>query len=659
MSVRIKKLMGFGRFIWTLIMQPVLLHEEYIAIGIDPNLSVWKLWKKPGEDQPMRRRFLKFSLIFLFGFLPCIIFFLAWISKNVGLNIDYLKLAIFMAFSQVAVLIFSLAKGQAFALAKGLIFILTFLRIPIYLLEILWQRLLQFTPRHLALSPVLHHELSILPQPFLSKAILQAASENPSLAHKMIKACARSHRQQQIGKRALFQLQVCELEILLHQQAWQQIKDLQGRWLPGLGSDEPLLPFSKMAAFFLAADLSETDRNRLKNLQEAKETLQSLENNLRQEKGYRAQILLRETLPTWQQTLKPLLQTAEEQAAKSLTNPFFAGNPLDPKQGGEVFRGRESLVGTLEEVLSDHHNSSSLVLLGPRRSGKTSLLKMLPNKLPGVICIFYDLQASPIDTPESFFQALAREAQTQAIYHFQVKLPPLPQGPPLQALARWLELLEDLPNKERVLFCIDEFEVLERTFPDAPQELHKLMGLLRATIQHRKNVKLLISGTTTFDRLGEMWDDYFINIQELRMTWLTREETVDLLNRPVPEFPPETIPPSLAETIYTLTGGQPFLSQFLGLELVNLLNRQSRRAATEEDLEWVIGHKLFVNHGGYFRQALKPLSKEARSALTQLARGSAPQFTGPLRKELNSWLMLTSEDRAAVPLLGRWLLEQG
>ncbi len=142
---------------------------------------------------------------------------------------------------------------------------------------------------------------------------------------------------------------------------------------------------------------------------------------------------------------------------------------------------------------------------------------MLPALLPDTICVFFDLQDNPTDSPTSFFRALAQQAREQAQRDRRLELPMLPDGPPFEAANQWLQQLETLQGTYRILLCVDEFERLEDLFPGDKRELLQLMGLFRATIQHRRRVRLLVSGVAPFDELGNLWSDHFINVREIRL----------------------------------------------------------------------------------------------------------------------------------------------
>ena len=76
-----------------------------------------------------------------------------------------------------------------------------------------------------------------------------------------------------------------------------------------------------------------------------------------------------------------------------------------------------------------------------------------------------------------------------------------------------------------MLFCLDEFERFEEVVgekSETKQQLVQLMGLLRATIQHRRRVRLLVAGNATFEELGPLWNDTFISARELRLGFVAK-----------------------------------------------------------------------------------------------------------------------------------------
>jgi hypothetical protein len=224
--------------------------------------------------------------------------------------------------------------------------------------------------------------------------------------------------------------------------------------------------------------------HRLKHLERAEQTLNVLENRLLAAHSFESRTF-GGTLKTWQAVTAELKREAEAEAVHQLPNPFRIADPLTPEQGREVFRGRERIIETIESLLADPAQGRSIALIGPRRCGKTSLLRMLPVMLPDTPCVFFDLQDNPVDSPAGFFRALARRAAEQARRDRRLELPTLPDGSPFEAASLWLEQLEQSAGEHRILICIDEFEHLETLFPGDARALMQLMGLFRATIARR------------------------------------------------------------------------------------------------------------------------------------------------------------------------------
>src|ERR1022692_2795107 len=346
--------------------------------------------------------------------------------------------------------------------------------------------------------------------------------------------------------------------------------------------------------------------------------------------------------------------TAEKDAEGLILNPFRAGDPLSDAEGPELFRGRETAVRDIEETLSDATRSASLQLLAPRRAGKTSLLKMLPRLLPDTVCVFFDLQAHPVASVGAFWNKLAEQALIQAKLSRRAELPKFPDGPPMEAAAEWLAKLDQLPNGRRVLIAIDEFERLQDLFPGSRQEFLQLMGLFRATIQHRRGVRLLVSGAAPFDELDGVWDDHFISARQIKLPFLNELTAVGLLLQPAPDFPSGAIPVEVAEEVYRRTGGQPFLLQVFGSLLVGRLNDEKRQVATIDDVQAVEGRAIEWAET-YFRDAYRSAPPTAREALAPLIQGGTADITPLARRWLTQRYLLTPDDRLSIPLFGAWI----
>jgi len=368
-------------------------------------------------------------------------------------------------------------------------------------------------------------------------------------------------------------------------------------------------------------------------------------------------------LGTAQRVADEMYREALELAKDELPNAFRAGDPLKPDSGQETFRGREDVIRQVDVIVADERTAATLAVIAPRRCGKSSLLRMLPVKLPDTLCVFFDLQDNPIASPLDLFPAMEKRMLEQARFDERAALPRM-KDRSLEAARDWLEELEQRPGRGRILFCLDEFERLEEVVgetPETKQQLVQVMGLLRATIQHRRRVRLLISGNATFEELGPLWNDTFISASELRLGPLARDVAIGLLRQPIPVeegFPDDAIPLTVAEAIVDRTGGQPYLTQLYGFWLVEELNKTKRRQAVLNDVE-TVDLIVFEQAGPFFRDSLNPrgATYAVKPVIEQIIAGKKTDLTPTQTRFLIRRGLLTSAGSLAFPILERWLNE--
>jgi hypothetical protein len=215
-----------------------------------------------------------------------------------------------------------------------------------------------------------------------------------------------------------------------------------------------------------------------------------------------------------------------------------------------------------------------------------------------------------------------------------------------------------------VLFCLDEFERLEEVIgekPETKQQLVQLMGLLRATIQHRRRVRLLVAGKSTFEELGPLWNDSFISASELRLGPLARDVAIGLLRQPIPVeegFPDDAVPLEVAQACVDRTGGQPYLTQLYGFWLVEELNKTKRKQAEPKDVE-TVDQIVFEKAAPFFRDSLNPsvATFAVKPIIEQIVAGQKPELNGNQSRFLNRRGLINADATLAFPILGRWLQE--
>jgi len=365
-------------------------------------------------------------------------------------------------------------------------------------------------------------------------------------------------------------------------------------------------------------------------------------------------------------------------ANQAIPNPYIVGVPLTRRQ--EIFVGRTDIARYVEDILrqGDH---PPILLYGPRRMGKTSLLYQLNWMLPRrILPLVVDLQG-PVSLASNnvgFLHALARGIRLAAARN-EITLPDLPRAAleqePFTVFDEWLTQIGAVianDQREAILFALDEFEALDAAFVAGTLEERAILGMLRHIIQHRRGVKLLLSGSHTLEEFRR-WSSYLINAQVVELGYLEEGEARRLIETPIPDFPLR-YEPAAVQQVLALTRGHPYLVQLLCMEVVALKNRQppvQRQLVIVTDVEAATPAMLERGQQFFADIELNQIDADGRTALIWLAHqgagyeATAGEFSAVLPAatiaETLQWLVQRSllEERAgrvwfAVEVVRRW-----
>jgi hypothetical protein len=289
-----------------------------------------------------------------------------------------------------------------------------------------------------------------------------------------------------------------------------------------------------------------------------------------------------------------------------IPNPYTPGLPLKP--GNPTFVGREDIFNFVQQNIPALMQKMTLVLLGERRTGKTSILKQLPVRLddPRYIPIFVDGQALGIDPGiESFFLSLATaiaDGLEEAGFSAPRLMPAELAVSPTYVFERdFLPQVRERIGEGVLLLTIDEFEQLGArvTRGRLPEEV---FPYLRHLIQHEEQLAFIFAGTHKMEALvGDYWSVLFNIAKYKKVGFLNREETVRLITEPVRPY--GMVYDDLAiDEILRLTACHPYFTQLLCTILVNRCNDahcsyitvQDVRDAVQELLETGRAHLTFI-----------------------------------------------------------------
>ncbi|MCP4405845.1 MAG: hypothetical protein GY801_52175 [bacterium] len=377
-----------------------------------------------------------------------------------------------------------------------------------------------------------------------------------------------------------------------------------------------------------------------------------------------------EALDLWLKVSHDHFVTLQQQAAifePITSNIYHPGEALHPGTGDDVFVGRDDLKDTLSFEILTARVMPMFLIQGQRRVGKTSLLNFLPGLLgPQFQVVFQDMQSERAIGVLNWLKDLRQKVNGQ----FQIEEEPW--SPPQDWLEAWGGMREHLERlcreqKCKIILAFDEYEKFHVNFQENPAQAEKLLGAMRSFSQHQNQVVFLFAGVKFFSELqGPNWNEYFVQIKHLRVNYLKQDDTLKLIQQPVPEFN-LVYPDEVAQRIFDMTQGHPALVQQTCSELVNLANRSNRTHMTHDDLETVL-HKVdnFIlsrenpTISVFWSQFCSPTSPETaahRTTLRQILAGEPPTDKASLfRLEQHGYIVQEGDSwKIRVPLFEMWL----
>ncbi|GAB4148630.1 MAG: hypothetical protein Fur0021_08790 [Candidatus Promineifilaceae bacterium] len=322
-----------------------------------------------------------------------------------------------------------------------------------------------------------------------------------------------------------------------------------------------------------------------------------------------------------------------------IANPYLPGTPL--RRHSALFYGREDLFQFIAENAARRTQRNVLILMGQRRTGKTSALLRLEEYLPPhVLPVYIDCQSLGV-TPgmPAFFHDLAWLI-SDALAARGIDLP-VPE--PEAWLAHPTRLFERqflpaaraaAPPDAVFLFVFDEFEAFENLVNDdiLPPTL---FTYLRHMMQHGEGVGFVFAGTR---RLEEMTTDYWsvlFNIALYRqIDFLDRDAAIRLITEPVA---PNLIYDDLAlDKILRVTAGHPYFLQLVCYTLVNRANSEGSGYVTINDVNAGLDEMLRLGevHFAYIWQRSTPNERALLTAVAHLMDRDLPFRPADLQQYL-------------------------
>jgi hypothetical protein len=340
-----------------------------------------------------------------------------------------------------------------------------------------------------------------------------------------------------------------------------------------------------------------------------------------------------EVADIWQKILTKTINDLRTSGKLPLPNPYTLGKAI--QADSEMFLGRRDIIQKIETETLREGAATALLFIGNRRTGKSSTLNNLQRFVQSALrTVFADLQDPEVTSSTADFCETLTERIAK---NLRIKQPEPIRD--LAAFTKWLKQLDAQLMRENryLLICLDEYERLEGLIQRG--KLTELPDSLRHWIQHLQHVVFLLAGSHEPAELdGIDWTDYLINVRNVPISYLEYEAALQLVLR---------------------LGRQPFLLQCAMWNLVEMLNNQGTKHATQADIERALDKVMdgdASNHFSHFWK--KEMTDATRSILSNLARSTQPTEGAVLnllkRKEIVA--NVDGQYVFCVPLLREWIL---
>lgn len=329
-----------------------------------------------------------------------------------------------------------------------------------------------------------------------------------------------------------------------------------------------------------------------------------------------------------------------------MKNPF---NYLQLASGDQFYDRKEILSDLRSRFVSGQTN---IVIYGPRRYGKTSLVAELSRQLEkdGFVCVSFDMikmaslplfaeayatrlysRLAPVRSGirqiSSFFRHLRPKltigADGETGFSFDIGTGGL--GP--EGLSEVLDLPQRLAEGRRILIVMDEFQEVETLLPDGGFERS-----LRSVIQGHRNVSYIFLGSR-YHLLRRMFTDHARPFYKSALTMLLDKPPVEeSIAFVVSRFQSAGIPitPEAASRLVGRIANIPYYVQQLGFETFRIADEAGRREADVADVDDAYAKLAGFNRDQYEQLTLS-FSASQKKLLLALAREETAEFDAGFR----------------------------
>ncbi len=314
---------------------------------------------------------------------------------------------------------------------------------------------------------------------------------------------------------------------------------------------------------------------------------------------------------------------------KPIANPYIPGSPL--RRDSPLFFGRQELFDFVAENVGEQAQRNVLILVGQRRTGKTSALLQLEQHLPpNLLPVYIDCQSLGVNPgmPALLNDLAWLIADALFSRDIDVKVPDLEawRADPTGLFQRkFLPHVQSLlPAPTTLVLVFDEFEAIENLVQDGILPT-TIFPYLRHLMQHSNRLSFIFVGTRRLEEMGaDYWSVLFNIALHQKIGYLSPESATRLITEPVA---PHLLYDDLAlDKILRVTAGHPYFLQLVCYTLVKRANTQKTGYITVSDVNAALDEMLRLGevHFAYLWQRSDYTERALLTAVAHLMDTDQP-----------------------------------
>lgn len=338
--------------------------------------------------------------------------------------------------------------------------------------------------------------------------------------------------------------------------------------------------------------------------------------------------------------------------------PYVAGPPLHTN---EMFFGRTDVFEFVLENLPARSQDNIILLHGERRTGKTSILYQLEDRLePEYVAVLVDLQGMLDPGLAAFLYDIAvRIHEKLEEKSIQVQKPErhaFEVSPGTHFRDVFLKDATSQLGQRRLVLLVDEFEVLEDRVTSGDLD-SKIFEYLRHLMQHHP-VDFIFAGTYDVAKIAkDYWSVLFNTALSKKIELLSRRETEHLIQEPVVGY--FEYDNYALEKIWNVTAGHPFFVQLLCRELVRYGNKKEIPYFTIQHVSDIIASLIERGdiHLGYIWDSLDANTKILAVILSNLLSKRGIAISSEIHSMMVRYGLSIDLDESMRELLARGIIQ--